>query len=228
MQALKITIIGAGAWGTGLAITFASAHRVTLLARDEQQAATMQAARENARYLPGCKFPDSLSVSAKSEILPESSLILIATPLSGLRQASDLLAQQAPAVPFLWVCKGLEAGSGALPHQVIADGHGTAPCGALSGPSFAEEVARGLPAAITLASTDPAFARDTAQALSNPRLRIYVNDDVIGVEVAGALKNVLAIASGISDGLGLGFNARAALVTRGLAEITRFGVALGA
>ena len=225
---MNITVLGAGAWGTALAIAFAPRHHVTLLARDARQATAMQSARQNARYLPGCHFPEGLGVSAKSEVLAASDLIVIATPLSGLRDALRLLVRQAPASPFLWVCKGLEANTGALPHQVVAETHGAVASGALSGPSFAEEVAHGLPTAITLAAEDPGFARNTALALHGSRLRIYASDDLIGVEIAGAVKNVLAIASGISDGLGLGLNARAALITRGLAEITRFGVAAGA
>ncbi|HWU85443.1 MAG TPA: NAD(P)H-dependent glycerol-3-phosphate dehydrogenase, partial [Rhodocyclaceae bacterium] len=133
----------------------------------------------------------------------------------------------APGLPFLWVCKGLEAGSGLLPHQVVAAVN-NATCGVLTGPSFAAEVARGLPTAMTLASSDADFAARTAQALHGNHLRIYASDDVVGAEVGGAVKNVLAIATGICDGLGLGANARAALITRGLAEITRFGEAMGA
>jgi glycerol-3-phosphate dehydrogenase (NAD(P)+) len=134
----------------------------------------------------------------------------------------------APETPFLWVCKGLEAGSGLLPHQVVAEVMGQARCGVLTGPSFALEVARGLPTAITLAAVDAEFAAATANALHGGNLRIYANEDLVGAEVGGAVKNVLAIATGICDGLGLGNNARAALITRGLVEITRFGEALGA
>ena len=225
---MNITVFGAGAWGTALAINFAPSHRVTLLARDANQATAMQGARANNRYLPGCPFPEGLRISAQPEVLNTADLILIATPVSGLRDALLLLLRHAPAIPFLWVCKGLEANTGALPHRMVAKMHGSVPSGALCGPSFAQEVAHGLPAAITLAAANPDFARKTALALHGSRLRIYASDDLLGVEIAGAVKNVLAIASGISDGLGLGLNARAALITRGLAEITRFGVAAGA
>ena len=225
---MNLTVLGAGAWGSALAIAFAPSHRVTLLARDAKQATAMQGARENTRYLAGCPFPEALSISAKPEILNTADLVLIATPVSGLRDALSLLTRHAPAIPFLWACKGLEASTGALPHQIVAETHGDVSSGALSGPSFAQEVAHGLPAAITLAANNSDFARKTALALHGARLRIYASDDLIGVEIAGAVKNVLAIASGISDGLGLGLNARAALITRGLAEITRFGMAAGA
>ena len=225
---MNITVFGAGAWGTALAINFAPSHRVTLLARDANQATAMQGARANNRYLPGCPFPEGLRISAKPEVLNTADLILIATPVSGLRDALLLLLRHAPAISFLWVCKGLEANTGALPHRMVAEMHGSVSSGVLSGPSFAREVAHGLPTAITLAAGNPDFARKTALALHGSRLRIYASDDLVGVEIAGALKNVLAIASGISDGLGLGLNARAALITRGLAEITRFGMAAGA
>ena len=229
-SSMKIAVLGAGAWGTALAIVFARAHDVTLWARDADLYAAMQVTRENRRYLPGFAFPETLAVSTDFvATVTNADLALIATPLSGLRPTLHQLRAVAPALPFIWLCKGLEAGSGLLPHQVAAEEMtGITACGVLSGPSFAEEVARGLPAAVTLASADADFARAMTQALTGQRLRIYVNDDVIGVEVGGAVKNVLAIAAGISDGLGLGLNARAALITRGLAEVVRFGQALGA
>ncbi len=225
---LKITIIGAGAWGTGLAINFANRHTVTLVADDAAHADAINRTHENARYLSGHKLPDAIVAVAAIADAVTADLVLIATPVAGLRSSLLLLKQFVPQVPLLWVCKGLEANSGLLPHQVVAEVHPGPASGVLTGPSFAEEVARGLPTAIVLASDDAAFARNAAQALHGGSLRIYANDDLIGAEVGGAVKNVLAIATGISDGLGLGLNARAALVTRGLAEITRFGVALGA
>ncbi len=228
---MKIVVLGAGAWGTALAIALTRAHEMTLWARDASLCASMQAARENVRYLPGCVFPETLSLSAEfATAARDADLALIATPLAGLRPTLHMLSQTAPTLPFLWLCKGLEEGSGLLPHQVALQemGETEVPCGALTGPSFAEEVARGLPAAVTLASADAGFARSMAQALSGQRLRVYASDDVVGAEVGGAVKNVLAIAVGISDGLGLGLNARAALITRGLAEVVRFGLALGA
>ncbi|MFY9326999.1 MAG: NAD(P)H-dependent glycerol-3-phosphate dehydrogenase [Georgfuchsia sp.] len=225
---MKITVIGAGAWGTALAINFASRHAVTLIADDAAHAAAINQSRENARYLPGHKLPEAIIAVAAIADAATADLFLIATPVAGLRSTLLLLRQFAPQVPLLWVCKGLEANSALLPHQVAADVHPGPASGVLTGPSFAEEVARGLPTAVVLASKDAAFAMNMAQALHGGNMRIYASDDLIGAEVGGAVKNILAIATGISDGLSLGLNARAALVTRGLAEITRFGIALGA
>ena len=226
---MRIAVLGAGAWGSALAIAFAGRHAVSLWARDTARADEMSSRRENLRYLPACRFPDSLKVTADLKAaLTDADLAILATPLVGLRPLLLQLKTIAPAVPFLWACKGLEAGSGLLPHQVVAEVMGDAVCGVLTGPSFALEVARGLPTAITLAAADADFAEATAQSLHGGNLRIYANEDLIGAEVGGAVKNVLAIATGICDGLGLGLNARAALITRGLVEITRFGEALGA
>lgn len=225
---MKLVVLGAGAWGTALAIQFAKRHDVTLVARDAEQANELVRAGENVRYLPGFKLPPAVTVAASLESLAQAGLAIIATPVSGLRATLQTLKQSVPQLPLLWACKGLETASGLLPHQIVEEVHPAAICGALSGPSFAQELAMGLPTAVVLASRDMGFARDTAQALHGNGLRVYASVDVVGVEVGGAVKNVLAIATGISDGLGLGMNARAALVTRGLAEITRFGVALGA
>lgn len=226
---MRLAVLGAGAWGTALAITFAARHQVMLWARDPARVADMARDRENKRYLPQCPFPPALQVTAEFHAaLAGADLALLAAPLAGLRPMLERLKAGAPAMPFLWVCKGLEAGSGLLPHQVVAEVMGEVACGVLTGPSFALEVARGLPTAITLAATDAGFAQTMAQRLHGGNLRIYANEDLIGAEVGGAVKNVLAIATGICDGLGLGANARAALITRGLVEITRFGEALGA
>jgi len=160
-----------------------------------------------------------------AEATRSAGLVLAATPVAGLR---ELLRGLRGAPPLVWLCKGFEEGTGALPHQIAAETLGEqAPSGALSGPSFAEEVARGLPCALTLASRDAAFAREAAAQLHGGRMRVYYSADLVGVEVGGAVKNVMAIAAGISDGLGLGLNARAALITRGLAEIARLGAAMG-
>lgn len=225
---MKIVVLGAGAWGTALAVAFARHHDVVLWVRDGDQAAALGSARENTRYLPGIGFPAGMLVTRSLDVLHRADLAVIATPLAGLRGTVTELLQRAPALPFLWACKGLEAGTGLLPHQVVADVGDIAPSGVITGPTFAQEVAQGLPAAIVLASENGEFARRFAQQLNGTRLRFYANDDLIGAEVGGAVKNVLAIATGICDGLGLGNNARTALMTRGLAEITRFGVALGA
>ncbi len=225
---MKIALIGAGAWGTALAINFADRHEITLIADDLAHAEAINQSHENARYLPGFVLPDSIIATEKIAAVAAADLLLIATPVAGLRPTLVSLAKVAPNLPLLWVCKGLEAETGFLPHQVVAEVHPGPASGVLTGPSFAEEVARKMPTAVVLASTDAAFARNTAQALHGNNLRIYASDDLVGAEVGGAVKNVLAIATGICDGLGLGHNTRAALMTRGLAEITRFGVALGA
>jgi glycerol-3-phosphate dehydrogenase (NAD(P)+) len=234
---MNITVIGAGAWGTALAISLTAGHRVTLWARDVAQIEQMRAVRRNQRYLPDIPLPENLELSGNlSDALEVADLAIIAVPTAALRST---LQQLAPAqrshfdklrtgFGVVWVCKGFEAGTSLLPYQVAAE---VLPekirRGVLSGPSFAQEVARGLPTALTLASGDEEFARNTAQALHHTRLRIYASNDVIGVEVGGAVKNVMAIAAGICDGMGLGHNARAALLTRGLAEITRLGLKLG-
>lgn len=237
---MQITILGAGAWGTALAIALAPRHHVCLWARDTAQVALMSARRENPRYLASCLFPEALQVTDNfNTAVASAELLILATPLAGLRPLLEQLRQATPAPRrFLWLCKGLEAVTGKLPHQVVmdvlhhaadaTDTTSTSSWGALTGPSFAFEVARGLPTALTLVATDMAFAADLAHALHGGNLRIYANDDLIGAEVGGAVKNVMAIAAGVSDGLGLGHNARAALLTRGLVEITRFGMALGA
>ncbi len=226
---MKLAILGAGAWGTALAISLAGRHPSTLWGRNPAVMADMRAARTNARYLPNHVLPPPLAVTADlAEAVSDAELALLAVPVAGLRETLQALVRCRPKMPLVWACKGFDPESGFLPHQIVAE---TVPAGThsgvLSGPSFAEEVASGLPAAVTLASLHPGFARDTARALHGHRLRLYSSTDLVGVEIAGALKNVIAIAAGLSDELGLGLNARAALVTRGLAEIARLGVALG-
>lgn len=231
---MKIAVLGAGAWGTALAISFAARHQVTLWARDEQQIAVMRSTSRNHRYLPDITLPANLALTANLTLaLDEVELIILAVPVSGLRPALHQILQythESAAKPFglVWLCKGFEADSALLPHQIIAEVlPASFPCGVLSGPSFAQEVARGLPTAVALASSDQDFAQRTAHALHFSRLRVYASQDVIGVEVGGAVKNVMAIAAGICDGMGLGYNARAALIARGLSEINRLGVKLG-
>lgn len=226
---MNISILGAGAWGTALAISLSARHRVTLWARDSAQIAEMSASRRNQRYLPEITLPQELQLTADLHAaLSGAELALLAVPISALRSTLRPIAKLLMPVPVIWLCKGFEADTALLPHQVVAE---TLPStfqqGVLSGPSFALEVARGLPTALTLASSDGAFASQVAQSLHHARLRIYSSTDVIGVEVGGAVKNVLAIAAGIADGLGFGHNARAALITRGLAEMTRLGLKLG-
>src|SRR5947208_3345602 len=222
----RIAVLGAGAWGTAIACALSSRLEVALWARDRAQAEQISASRKNDRYLPGIALPAAVQATSRLEqAVSEAKLVLAATPVAGLR---ELLEGLPAAQPFVWLCKGFEEGSGSLPHQIAEQTLGkSARCGALSGPSFAQEVARGLPCALTLASRDAAFAREAAGLLHGGRLRVYYSADLVGVEIGGAVKNVMAIAAGISDGLGLGHNARAALITRGLAEIARLGAALG-
>jgi len=236
---MKIAVLGAGAWGTALAINAGAHHTVTLCARDAAQAQAMQDERMNTRYLPDLPFTAGVHVSSEplGPWLAEQDLVVIGSPMSSLR---GMLAQLAPIlgskVPVAWLCKGFEAaqpstsqsGVGLMAHEVKAQVAPALRGGALSGPSFAQEVARGMPTALVAASDDAATRDAMVQAFHNNSLRVYANDDIVGVEVGGAVKNVLAIATGLCDGLQLGLNARAALITRGLAEITRLGVALGA
>jgi glycerol-3-phosphate dehydrogenase (NAD(P)+) len=222
----RIAVLGAGAWGTAIASVLASRLQVSLWARDPQHAHAITAARRNERYLPAIEMPASLSVTSDlSQAVCGAQLLLAATPVAGLR---DVLLSLKEPRPLVWLCKGFEEASGLLPHQIAAQTlGGSAKAGALSGPSFADEVARGLPCALTLAAADAGFAREAAALLHGGPMRIYYSADVVGVEIGGAVKNVMAIAAGISDGLGLGHNARAALITRGLAEIARLSAALG-
>jgi len=230
---MNITVLGAGAWGTALAIQLAGRHRVKLWARDAAQVAAMRDSKANARYLPGFFFPSDLQPEADLDrALTGSDYIIVATTVAGLRATLRHVRASGSRAPVIWLCKGFEQPHARLPHEIFAeemgDGGDSLRGAVLSGPSFAQEVAAGLPTALTLAATDSALAVAAAQALHGPALRVYSHDDVIGVETGGAVKNVIAIAAGVSDGLGLGLNARAALMTRGLAEMTRLGVALGA
>ena len=226
---MKFAVLGAGAWGTALGIRLAGHSQVRLWTRSGDHARAMNEARGNQRYLPGHTFPATLSTSGDlAEAAAGADCLIAAVPSNGLRQLAQGLRDQGLNQPLVWLCKGFESGSRKLPHQVLNEvwpEH--PPAAALSGPSFAQEVAQGLPAALTVASDDMDFARRMAQELHDPKLRLYASTDVVGVELGGALKNVIAIAAGISDGLGFGLNARAALVTRGLAELTRLGLKLG-
>jgi glycerol-3-phosphate dehydrogenase (NAD(P)+) len=236
---MKILVLGAGAWGTALAISAASQpnarHGVTLWLRDQAMAASLLAQRENARYLPGLSLPPALAISASAPdqlagLASGADLVVIATPMAALRQMLVILANC--RVPVAWLCKGFEpavAGSvGLLAHEIQAQVAPQLIAGVLSGPSFAQEVAQARPTALVAASSHATVRESLVNAFHSPSLRVYANEDLVGVEVGGAVKNVLAIATGLCDGLGLGMNARAALITRGLAEMTRLGVALGA
>ena len=270
-----VAVLGAGAWGTALAIAASKNTATMLWARNNTLIAHCQSTRENTQYLSGIALPDQLQLTADlNQALTHATsgtqpgLLILGVPLAGLRfmcmQLAEKLAlldlqmkgsahqqphQQPPGRPLepplvpmhqdghqplagiVWTCKGLEADSGMLPSEIVREALSAYPAvarGVLSGPSFAQEVAQGLPVALTIASTSPSLREATIAALHGGNVRVYASQDLIGVEVGGALKNVIAIACGISDGLGLGTNARAALITRGLAEIARFGEALGA
>lgn len=235
---MKITVLGAGAWGTALAMAAARMpqHTVTLWARDARQQRAMQGERINPRYLPGAAFPEGLRISQLQgnylrAHLASQELIVIATPMAGLRDMLLLVADLER--PVAWLCKGFEAqdphgGLGLLGHEIQAHCAPGIHAGVLSGPSFALEVARGQPTALVAASAHASVRGALVDAFHSPHLRVYASEDVAGVEVGGAVKNVMAIATGLCDGLQLGLNARAALITRGLAEMTRLGVALGA
>jgi len=231
---VKIALLGSGAWGTALAIHAGREHTVSLWSRDAAQAQNMQLDRVNARYLPNCAFSESLTVTTAplGAWLQEMDLVVIATPMRALRQVlTDVSSWVQACVPVVWLCKGFEAGAdgvGRMGHEVCAQVVPQMLGGVLSGPSFAQEVAMGQPAALVAASAHASVRETLVQAFHRGNLRVYANADVVGVEVGGAVKNVLAIATGLCDGLKLGLNARAALITRGLAEMTRLGVALGA
>jgi glycerol-3-phosphate dehydrogenase (NAD(P)+) len=239
-QSQPITVLGAGAWGTAVAIALAARHDVLLWGRNPEQMAATEAARDNVTYLPGHPLPPSLRVTADFEAAlahvtdaaPGTTPLLIAAcPVAGLRPLLEQLKQpRGRKIPnVVWLCKGFEYGTGLLPHQVVREVLGdTVPGAALSGPSFAQEVARGLPCGLTVASSSAELRERVVSLVHGGSVRVYACDDMVGVEVGGAVKNILAIATGAADGLGLGLNARAALITRGLAEITRLGTALGA
>ena len=236
---MKVAVLGAGAWGTALAIhaaRLAPDREVTLWARDAAQARDLEAQRENRRYLPDLPLPAALRISHAPLDSPQAphhgaDLVVIGTPMAALRPMLDGLRDV--ATPVAWICKGFEspqsgAAGGLLGHEVCAAVAPSLRAGVLSGPSFAQEVARGQPTALVAASAHASVRDVLVAAFHGSTLRVYANNDLVGVEVGGAVKNVLAIATGLCDGLGLGLNARAALVTRGLTEMTRLGVALGA
>lgn len=229
--ARHLTVLGAGAWGTALAISAARHNpQVMLWARDAAQVAEMRSSRCNSRYLPGVALPESLQLShdldeAVAHAHAQGGLVIVGTPMAALGQMLQSLPE---GVAVLWLCKGFEKGSGLLGHEIARARCPQARSGVLSGPSFAHEVALGQPTALVAASSDLALCEQAVAAFHSDSLRVYTSNDPIGVEVGGAVKNVLAIATGIADGMDLGLNARAALITRGLAEMTRLGVALGA
>lgn len=234
---MNICVLGAGAWGTAIAISAASHHPVCLWARNPNAADAMRREQENKQYLPAVTLPNSLLIESDFEKavsrLGADDVLVVATPMAGLASTVANVFKTAQH-PFniLWLCKGLEPKTSLLPHQVVrreqerraTHAHAV---GVLSGPSFAREVGEGLPCALTVASTTPEFCQRVQTAFHHGNIRVYASDDLIGVELGGAVKNVLAIATGIGDGLGLGMNARAALLTRGLAEMMRLVKAVG-
>ncbi len=229
--AVRVAVLGAGSWGTALALLLArNGHDVRLWGHDPEEVAPLCQERENRRYLPGIPFPSRLNAGADlAEALAGVDLALVTVPSHAYGATLARLRPLLPATAgFSWATKGLERGSGRFLHEVTLEALGRdRPAAVISGPSFAAEVARGLPTAVTVAAWDAAHARRVAAMLHGSNLRAYTSTDVIGVELGGAVKNVLAIAAGIADGLGFGANARAALITRGLAEMVRLGVAAG-
>lgn len=234
---MRISVLGAGAWGTALASHAAQSHDVVLWGRDANLVAQMAATHINAPYLPGITLQASLHFSADLQAAldhaaGDDGLAVIASPVAGLADLARTIAAHGGVRNLIWLCKGFDPETSALPHAIVADvlkasGRTDLAVGVLSGPSFAKEVAQGLPCAMTVASTSEALCKLTQRGFHHHAMRVYASDDLVGVEVGGAVKNVLAIATGAADGLGLGLNARAALVTRGLAEMTRLGLALG-
>ncbi len=241
---VHVAVLGAGSWGTALATLASSVAPTLLWARDAKQAEAMQRHRHNPRYLTDIQLPADLAISpelsaavAHACAAPES-VVILGVPVAGLGEAvrhatQALQARGRSDIPVVYTCKGFDAETGELPHQVALRAAATAgvphqPLGVLSGPSFAREVALGLPVALTIASSHDDVRDRVTRALHGVHARIYGSTDVVGVETGGAVKNIMAIACGVSDALGLGHNARAALITRGLAEISRLGLALGA
>ena len=227
-----IAVLGAGSWGTALAIQFARSGRATRLwGRDGAQLRAMSVERRNSRYLPGASFPETLTVSSELRSVLHGALdVLVSVPSHSFRSLlQDLAPRLDQETRVAWATKGFELDSGKLPHQVAREVLGSArPMAVLSGPTFAKEVGAGLPTAMTIASPDARFAHSLAQGLSSQNFRAYTSTDIVGVEVGGAVKNVLAVGAGLADGLGFGSNTRIALITRGLMEMTRLGVTLGA
>ncbi len=226
----SISVLGAGAWGTTLAILLArNHHRVHLWGHNAHHMNTLAQQRVNTAYLPDIPFPDSLELTADlRDAVTTGAVILVAVPSTGFRSVMEQLASSIqPGTRLAWATKGLEPQSGRFLHQVVGDLLGGLDTAVISGPTFAREVAAGLPTAVTVASDSDAFAAQLAQWLHTARFRAYTSRDMIGVQLGGAVKNVLAVAAGIADGLGYGSNTRAALVTRGLAEMTRLGLAMG-
>lgn len=226
---MKIAVLGAGAWGTALALQASRTHQVALWSRSKTHVAEMRKTRMNKQYLGQFEFNDQIQPEHElSAALDGAQMILSVVPTNGFRECLQEIRRIGCQAPLIWANKGLERNTALLPHEIAAEIlQGDRATGVLSGPSFAAELVRGLPTAVTVAAQDTEFAKMAAEAFHGGSLRVYTSQDVVGVSVGGALKNVMAIAAGISDGMEFGNNARAALITRGLAEMTRFGMALG-
>lgn len=229
---LNIAVLGAGSWGTALAALMArNGHHVTLWGRDEKVAAAIDRDHENPRYLPGIPLPDNLRASTDlAGTVTGCDLMLVVVPSHAFTETLRAVASMRPATAGVaWATKGFEPGSGRFLHEVAEDilGPGV-PLAVVTGPSFAKEVTLGLPTAVTVHGEDPAFTQCMAEVLHGPAFRAYTGDDMVGAELGGAMKNVLAVATGVADGMQLGLNARAGLITRGLNEMLRLAAAIGA
>ncbi|MDT7533714.1 NAD(P)-dependent glycerol-3-phosphate dehydrogenase [Sphingobium sp. SA2] len=223
---MKAGVIGAGAWGTALAqLLAADGQTVRLWALETEVVDAVNGSQENPLYLPGIPLSPSIAATGAMADMADCDLLLVVSPAQHLR---SVVAQAPAGVPLLLCSKGIEAGTSLLMSEVAQQAQPQSPIAVLSGPTFAHEVARGLPTAITLACEDRTLGERLAARIARPAFRPYLSDDVIGAEIGGAVKNVLAIACGVAEGAGLGLNARAALISRGFAEMTRFGLARGA
>lgn len=227
IKRMKVAVLGAGSWGTALSVLLArNGHDVALVGRDEDEIGSIRAHRENSRYLPGFAIPDSVQVRLFSDDLGPHDLWVVAVPSGAVRQVAHVVRQ--PDALVVVASKGLEPGTSSLLSDVVSQALPTAKVGALSGPNLAVELVRGIPTVAVAACADDVAAEFFARAFNCPSYRVYLSDDLPGVELAGALKNVLAISAGMSDGLGYGDNTKGALVARGLYEMTKLGVAMGA
>jgi len=230
-DSLRIAVLGAGSWGTALATLMArNGHQVVLWGRDEKVAAAIDAQHENPRYLPGIALPESLRATTDlATAMQGAELVLVVVPSHAFTETLKLVAPLRPAgAGVAWATKGFEPGSGRFLHEVAEEILGAdVPLAVVTGPSFAKEVALGLPTAVTVHGHDPAFAQLMAEVLHGPAFRAYTGDDMVGAELGGAMKNVLAVATGVADGMQLGLNARAGLITRGLNEMLRLAAAIG-
>ncbi|MGX5729365.1 NAD(P)H-dependent glycerol-3-phosphate dehydrogenase [Pseudoxanthomonas beigongshangi] len=230
-DSLRIAVLGAGSWGTALATLMArNGHHVVLWGRDEKVAAAIDTQHENPRYLPGIALPDSLRATTDLAVaMHGAELVLVVVPSHAFTETLKLIAPLRPAgAGVAWATKGFEPGSGRFLHEVAEEILGAdVPLAVVTGPSFAKEVALGLPTAVTVHGHDPGFAQLMAEVLHGPAFRAYTGDDMVGAELGGAMKNVLAVATGVADGMQLGLNARAGLITRGLNEMLRLAAAIG-